>query len=151
VAFAIPRDAQGITAIETRRPSDTRDEEEGWDAPKAGGISQAFLLFDDVFVPNERIFLQGETEYAAIFIGIFTALYRAPSRLRRQQGDVDQRNHQLAKTPACRRFSGNAYEDGDRQRDDLRRLGAIYQGRRILRMDSRSLLSRVSKVWWDSS
>lgn len=78
IAFAIPRDAEGLTIVETRRPSDTRDEEEGWDAPKAGGISQAFLLFDDVFVPNERIFLNGEHEYAALFIGTFTALYRAP-------------------------------------------------------------------------
>lgn len=78
VAFAIPRDTPGLTAVETRRPSDTRDEEEGWDAPKAGGISQAFLLFDDVFVPTERIFLQGEFEFAATFINIFTALYRAP-------------------------------------------------------------------------
>lgn len=78
IAFAIPRDAAGLTVVETRRPSDTRDEEEGWDAPKAGGVSQAFLLFEDVFVPNERIFLNGEHEYAALFIGIFTALYRAP-------------------------------------------------------------------------
>ncbi len=78
VAFAIPRDVEGLTVVETRRPSDTRDEEQGWDAPKAGGVSQAFLLFDDVFVPNERIFLQGEHEYAALFISIFTALYRAP-------------------------------------------------------------------------
>lgn len=78
VAFAIPRDAAGIRAVETRRPSDTRDEEDGWDAPKVGGISQAFLLFDDVFVPNDRVFLQGETEFAARFINIFTALYRAP-------------------------------------------------------------------------
>jgi 4-hydroxybutyryl-CoA dehydratase/vinylacetyl-CoA-Delta-isomerase len=78
IAFAIPRDVVGLTVVETRRPSDTRDEEEGWDAPKSGGISQAFLLFDDVFVPNERIFLNGEHEYAALFISIFTALYRAP-------------------------------------------------------------------------
>jgi 4-hydroxybutyryl-CoA dehydratase/vinylacetyl-CoA-Delta-isomerase len=78
IAFAIPRDAAGLTVVETRRPSDTRDEEEGWDAPKVGGISQAFLLFDDVFVPNDRIFLNGEHEYAALFISIFTALYRAP-------------------------------------------------------------------------
>jgi 4-hydroxybutyryl-CoA dehydratase/vinylacetyl-CoA-Delta-isomerase len=78
VAFAIPRDAAGLTVVETRRPSDTRDEEEGWDAPKAGGISQAFLLFDDVFVPKERVFLQGEHEFAARFIHLFTALYRAP-------------------------------------------------------------------------
>jgi len=78
IAFAIPRDAEGLTVVETRRPSDTRDEEEGWDAPKKGGISQAFLLFDDVFVPNERIFLNGEHDYAALFISIFTAIYRAP-------------------------------------------------------------------------
>ncbi|CAH2031978.1 4-hydroxyphenylacetate 3-hydroxylase N-terminal domain-containing protein [Trichlorobacter ammonificans] len=78
IAFAIPRDVAGLTIVETRRPSDTRDEEEGWDAPKVGGISQAFLLFDDVFVPNERIFLNGEHEFAALFINIFTALYRAP-------------------------------------------------------------------------
>lgn len=78
IAFAIPRDSEGLTIVETRRPSDTRDEEEGWDAPKRGGISQAFLLFDNVFVPNERIFLNGEHEYAALFISIFTALYRSP-------------------------------------------------------------------------
>lgn len=78
VAFAVPRDVAGLTAVETRRPSDTRDEEEGWDAPKAGGVGQAFLLFDDVFVPNERVFLQGQTHYAGVFIHHFTALYRAP-------------------------------------------------------------------------
>ncbi|HEY3491182.1 MAG TPA: 4-hydroxyphenylacetate 3-hydroxylase N-terminal domain-containing protein [Candidatus Deferrimicrobiaceae bacterium] len=78
VAFAIPRDVAGLTVVETRRPSDTRDEEEGWDAPKTGGISQAFLLFDDVFVPNDRIFLRGETPFAARFVHLFTALYRAP-------------------------------------------------------------------------
>lgn len=78
IAFAVPRDVAGLTIVETRRPSDTRDEEKGWDAPKAGGVSQAFLLFDDVFVPNERIFLNGEHEFAGLFISIFTALYRAP-------------------------------------------------------------------------
>jgi len=77
VAFAIPRDVEGLTIVETRRPSDTRDEEEGWDSPKAGAITQAYLLFDDVFVPEDRIFLQGEYSYAGKFIEYFTALYRA--------------------------------------------------------------------------
>lgn len=77
VAFAVPRDAEGLTIVETRRPSDTRDEEEGWDSPKAGAITQAYLLFDDVFVPNERIFLQGEFAYSGKFIEYFTAIYRA--------------------------------------------------------------------------
>lgn len=77
VAFAVPRDVAGLTCVETRRPSDSRDEEEGWDAPKTGNITQAFLLFDDVFVPNERVFLCGEYKYTGKIIGFFTAIYRA--------------------------------------------------------------------------
>jgi 4-hydroxybutyryl-CoA dehydratase/vinylacetyl-CoA-Delta-isomerase len=77
VAAAVPRDAKGLTIVETRRPSDARDEEEGWDAPKAGNITQAFLLFDDVFVPNDRVFMCGEFKYSGKLIGYFTAIYRA--------------------------------------------------------------------------
>ncbi|SDF32216.1 4-hydroxyphenylacetate 3-hydroxylase N-terminal domain-containing protein [Sporolituus thermophilus] len=77
VAAAVPRDAEGLTIVETRRPSDTRDEEEGWDAPKAGNITQAFLIFDDVFVPNDRVFLCGEFKYTGKIISYFTAIYRA--------------------------------------------------------------------------
>jgi 4-hydroxybutyryl-CoA dehydratase/vinylacetyl-CoA-Delta-isomerase len=77
VAFAVPRDVQGLTIVETRRPSDTRDEEEGWDVPRQGGITQAWLLFDDVFVPRHRVFLCGETRYTGRFISIFSAVYRA--------------------------------------------------------------------------
>jgi 4-hydroxybutyryl-CoA dehydratase/vinylacetyl-CoA-Delta-isomerase len=77
LAVAVPRDAEGLTVVETRRPSDARDEEEGWDAPKAGNITQAFLIFDDVFVPNDRVFMQGEYKYSGKIIGYFTAIYRA--------------------------------------------------------------------------
>jgi len=77
LAVAVPRDAEGLTIVETRRPSDSRDEEEGWDAPKAGNITQAFLIFDDVFVPNDRVFLNGEFKYTGKAIGYFTAIYRA--------------------------------------------------------------------------
>ena len=77
VACAVPRDVEGLKIVETRRPSDRRDEEEGWDAPKAGNITQAFLIFDDVFVPNERVFMAGEFKYSGKIIGYFTAIYRA--------------------------------------------------------------------------
>lgn len=77
VAFAVPRDVEGLTIIETRRPSDNRDEEEGWDAPKKGNITQAFLIFDDVFVPNERVFLCKEAKYSGAIIGHFACIYRA--------------------------------------------------------------------------
>lgn len=77
IAVAVPRDAQGLTIVETRRPSDARDEEEGWDNPKAGSITQAFLIFDDVFVPNDRVFMNGEFKYSGKIIGYFTSIYRA--------------------------------------------------------------------------
>ncbi|MEW5784553.1 MAG: 4-hydroxyphenylacetate 3-hydroxylase N-terminal domain-containing protein [Bacillota bacterium] len=76
-AAAVPRDAEGLTCVETRRPSDARDEEEGWDAPKAGNITQAYLIFDDVFVPNDRIFLNGEYKYSGKIIAYFAAIYRS--------------------------------------------------------------------------
>ena len=77
LAVAVPRDAEGLTIVETRRPSDSRDEEEGWDAPKVGNITQAFLFFDDVFVPNERVFMCREFKYSGKFVGFFTSIYRA--------------------------------------------------------------------------
>ena len=75
VAFAVPRDAEGLTIVETRRPSDTRDEETGWDSPKIGNITQAFLLFENVFVPNSRIFISGEYKYTSRFIEYFSSIY----------------------------------------------------------------------------
>ncbi|MEL7656624.1 MAG: 4-hydroxyphenylacetate 3-hydroxylase N-terminal domain-containing protein [Bacillota bacterium] len=77
LAVAVPRDVEGLTIIETRRPNDTRDEEEGWDNPKVGAITQAFLVFDDVFVPNDRVFMCGEYEFSGSILGYFTAIYRA--------------------------------------------------------------------------
>lgn len=77
LAVAVPRDVEGLTIVETRRPSDCRDEEEGWDAPKEGNITQAYLLFDNVFVPNDRVFMNGEFKYSGQIIGNFAAIYRA--------------------------------------------------------------------------
>ncbi|QUH25916.1 4-hydroxyphenylacetate 3-hydroxylase N-terminal domain-containing protein [Serpentinicella alkaliphila] len=77
LAVAVPRDVEGLTCVITRKPSDTREEEEGWDAPKVGTITQAYLIFDDVFVPNERVFMAGEYKYSGKIIGYFAAIYRA--------------------------------------------------------------------------
>ena len=77
VAVAVPRDVEGLTIVETRRPSDARDEEEGWDAPKAGNITQTFLIFDDVFVPKDRVFMCGEFKYTGRLLMNFTSIYRA--------------------------------------------------------------------------
>jgi 4-hydroxybutyryl-CoA dehydratase/vinylacetyl-CoA-Delta-isomerase len=77
VVCSVPRDAAGLTIVETRRPSDARDEEDGWDAPKVGNITQTFLIFDDVFVPKDRVFMCGEYKYSGRFLMNFTSIYRA--------------------------------------------------------------------------
>lgn len=76
VAFAIPRDADGLTIVETRRASDGREYEDGFDIPETG-ITQAFLMFEDVFVPRERAFMCREFQYTGKIITYFTANYRA--------------------------------------------------------------------------
>lgn len=78
LSFVIPRDIDGLTVVETRHPSDTRDEEEGFDNPVLeGGITQAFLLFEDVFIPGERVFMCGETKYSLAAVMNFIGSYRA--------------------------------------------------------------------------
>ena len=78
IAFVIPRDVAGLTVVEARRPSDTREAEAGFDIPvTAGGITQGYLLFDNVFVPNERVFLNGETGAALKAVMNFIMPYRA--------------------------------------------------------------------------
>lgn len=76
MAFVVPRDAVGLTIVEARRPSDGREFEKGFDIPETG-ITQAYLIFRDVFIPNERVFLCGEYQYTGNIIKYFTANYRA--------------------------------------------------------------------------
>jgi 4-hydroxybutyryl-CoA dehydratase/vinylacetyl-CoA-Delta-isomerase len=42
-----------------------------------GGITQAYLLFEDVFIPKERVFMTGEVAYTLRAVHNFVALYRA--------------------------------------------------------------------------
>jgi 4-hydroxybutyryl-CoA dehydratase/vinylacetyl-CoA-Delta-isomerase len=78
LACVVPRDIDGLTIIEATRPSDRRDLEETSEAEVPNtGITQGLLLFEEVFVPNERVFMCGEAKYTAKFIQYFTANYRA--------------------------------------------------------------------------
>ncbi len=66
IGCAVPVNAPGLKIVNTTyapRHEDIRD------FPISGGnhIPEGFVIFDDVFVPNERIFLDGETEIAAVF------------------------------------------------------------------------------------
>ena len=78
ISFAIPRDIENLTIVETRRPSDTREQEKGFDIPvDIGGITQAYLLFEDVFIPEERVFMCREFAFALEAVMNFIKPYRA--------------------------------------------------------------------------
>lgn len=63
IAFAIPADAEGVYLI--GREAFSQQREPDLDAPiTAAGDIESMTVFDDVFIPDERIFLNGETEFA---------------------------------------------------------------------------------------
>ncbi|KKL09025.1 hypothetical protein LCGC14_2570000, partial [marine sediment metagenome] len=74
----VPRDTEGLTIIEATRPSDQRDLEDnsGFEVPNTGP-TQGLLFFEDVFIPNDRVFMCGEYKYTSKLIQYFTANYRA--------------------------------------------------------------------------
>jgi 4-hydroxybutyryl-CoA dehydratase/vinylacetyl-CoA-Delta-isomerase len=79
VAFAVPADTAGVTFVYGRQPSDTRRLEEGrLDVGNLyyGGC-EAMVVFDDVFVPEERIFMKGEYPFAGKLVELFAAHHRA--------------------------------------------------------------------------
>ena len=79
IAFAVPTDAEGIFMIYGRQSCDTRKLEEGADIDvgnKNFGGHEALVIFDNVFVPNERIFLNGETDFAGELVERFAGYHR---------------------------------------------------------------------------
>jgi 4-hydroxybutyryl-CoA dehydratase/vinylacetyl-CoA-Delta-isomerase len=78
LACVIPKDIEGLTIIEATHPSDRRElEATADDEVPNTGITQAYLLFEDVFVPTERVFLSKEYQYTRNLITYFTSTYRA--------------------------------------------------------------------------
>ena len=78
IACAVPSDAEGITHIYARQPSDSRRLEGApldVGLPAFGGC-ESLMIFDDVFVPRERIFLCGETEYTSELVRLFGSFHR---------------------------------------------------------------------------
>jgi len=78
VSFAVPSDAKGMFMIVGRQSCDTRKlEGSEIDVGNAefGGM-EALIVFDRVFVPNDRIFLNGETEFAGMLVERFAGYHR---------------------------------------------------------------------------
>jgi 4-hydroxybutyryl-CoA dehydratase/vinylacetyl-CoA-Delta-isomerase len=81
VIFAVPIDAPGVTLIFGRQANDDRrDRGERIDAgtPSFGAVGgEAMVIFDDVFVPAERVFMDGQTEFSNPIVYRFAAHHRA--------------------------------------------------------------------------
>jgi len=90
IVGAVPADAEGITYIYGRQSCDTRSMEEGdLDAGNAKFSGQeAMIIFDNVFIPNDLIFMQGEYEYAAMLVERFTCYHRRSYVCKTGLGDV---------------------------------------------------------------
>lgn len=79
VSFACPSDAEGLYMIYGRQSCDTRKLEEGADVDlgnKQYGGQEALVVFDDVFIPNEYIFMAGEYEFAGMLVERFAGFHR---------------------------------------------------------------------------
>lgn len=91
VVAAIPVDHPGLTYVLGRQSCDTRALEEGADIDLGNaryGGQEALILIDDVFVPDEYVFLAGEWEYAAPLVERFTAFHRRSYVCKTGLGDV---------------------------------------------------------------
>lgn len=74
IAFSVPVNTPGVKIINVGKPPLSKDPRD-FPVTSQMFISQGFVIYDDVFVPNERIFLDGEAEQAAVFahsLGLWT-------------------------------------------------------------------------------
>jgi 4-hydroxybutyryl-CoA dehydratase / vinylacetyl-CoA-Delta-isomerase len=79
VAAAIPLNSPGITLIFGRQSNEERKLENGIDAGNTefgvvGG--EALIIFEDVFVPWDRVFMCGEIEFSGMLVERFATLHR---------------------------------------------------------------------------
>lgn len=79
VAFALPADWDGVKLL--ARTANFHEQKEFTSKTMNIGDAETFILFDDVFVPNERVFLNGqanpnETPYAGFLALMFAHFHR---------------------------------------------------------------------------
>jgi len=90
IGFAVPTNAKGIIQVCARQPSDLRrldgmDIDSGM--PQYGG-TEALIIFDDVFVPSERVFLDGEWDFSQELMSIFANYHRVLYAIKANLGDL---------------------------------------------------------------
>jgi 4-hydroxybutyryl-CoA dehydratase/vinylacetyl-CoA-Delta-isomerase len=76
IACALDVETPGVSMILGRQPSD--DRRGGPDAGNARfGGQECVVLFEDVFVPNERVFIDGDLAACATLVDAFAGFHRA--------------------------------------------------------------------------
>ena len=90
IVGAIPVDAEGVTYIYGRQSCDTRSMEPGEHdvGNKYFAGQEAMVIFDDVFIPNKYIFMNGEYEFASMLVERFTTYHRRSYVCKSGVGDV---------------------------------------------------------------
>ena len=76
VSFGVPANAPGLTMISAE--PELKEAGQFFDYPLSSAlyINDAMLIFDDVFIPNDRIFLKGEWEFAGHIAHMFGNFHR---------------------------------------------------------------------------
>ncbi len=90
LSFALPSDTEGITYIMGRQSCDTRKLEKGMidRGNEVFGGHEALVIFDDVFVPWERVFMYREHEFAGQLVEQFASYHRQSYACKVGVGDV---------------------------------------------------------------
>lgn len=90
ISFAVPADTKGITYIIGRQASDTRKLEKGkMDQGNVSfGAHEALMVFDDVFVPWDRVFMYKEYDFSGQLVEQFAAYHRQSYACKAGVGDV---------------------------------------------------------------
>ena len=90
ISFALPSDTQGIIYIYGRQPCDTRK----IDSPNMDvgnilyGGQECMVVFDDVFVPWDRVFMYKEYDFTGDLVEKFSAYHRQSYACKSGMGDI---------------------------------------------------------------
>jgi len=76
VAFAIPLNTKGLKLIASSYGAHHQDSNFDFPLASKHRMIETLTVFDDVFVPNERVFLQGEWEFAGELAKTFVEFHR---------------------------------------------------------------------------
>jgi 4-hydroxybutyryl-CoA dehydratase/vinylacetyl-CoA-Delta-isomerase len=88
VACAVDVNAPGMHIVNVT-PSPRAADDRHFPISRRGRLTTCLVVFDKVFVPHERVFLDGETEYATLFahaLGLWTRL--ASTLLMAEEADL---------------------------------------------------------------